>query len=296
MADKVRVYQGVRVKTTVKQLLQRHRARLATRKRVRKMSETCLDLHTLCASTLPNVAMEAPPMKLPAPCGPAAHLRSPASFCLDNASISQQPFADVVMFNNNNNNNNNNNYYYNNYYYNYYNNNDTCLPAFPPWSLAADHDDLVHEMASCSSPESLKLCSPADSLSSSSPSSCYDSPPRMDNNYSGFMSQQPDLHHTSCLPSDTSCLPCDTSCLPHNTSCLPHNTSCLPHATSCLPHATSCLPHATSCLPHTTSCLPHNTSCLPHYSSYYPNTESSYCVQREENCYKINTDMSYNVL
>ncbi|XP_061775343.1 colorectal cancer associated 2 [Nerophis ophidion] len=275
MADKVRVYQGVRVKTTVKQLLQRHRARLATRKRVRKMSETCLDLQTLSASTLPNVAMEAPPMNPPAPCGAAAHLRSPASSCLDNASSSQQPFAEVVMFNNNNNNNNNKYYYYNNYYYNYYNNNDTCLPAFPPWSLAADHEDLVHEMGSCSSPESLKLCSPADSLSSSSPSSCYDSPPRMDNNYSGFMSEQPDLHHASWLP-------CDTSCLPHNTSCLPHTTSCLPHTTSWLPH--------------NTSCLPLTTSCLPDYSSYYPNTDSSYCVQREENCYKINTDMSYNVL
>lgn len=64
----------------------------------------------------------------------------------------------------------------------------------------------------CSSPESLKLCnpmdpnsySPQDSFSSSS-SSCYDSPTRMESSYSGFTSEH--FHYQHCTPQDCYCMP-----------------------------------------------------------------------------------------
>nr|XP_057936064.1 colorectal cancer associated 2 [Doryrhamphus excisus] len=227
MSDKGRVYQGVRVKTTVKELLQRHRAREASRKKVKTISQACLDLQALCASTLPNVSMEAPPVDPPAdpgPCGAAAHLLRPANDTQELHSslwCNQQPFGDTMNYNNYN---NNNYYYYNT---------DTCLPAFPPWSLA-DNEDFV--MALCSSPESLKLCSPADSFSSSSSSSCYDSPPRMESCFGGFTSE-------------------DCSCPP-----------------------------------------PQESFCAPQGSSYYTQYTDFYSFPAEENYYKTNTDMCYNVL
>ncbi|XP_054650541.1 colorectal cancer associated 2 [Dunckerocampus dactyliophorus] len=228
MSDKGRVYQGVRVKTTVKELLQRHRAREANRKKVKTISQACLELQALCASTLPNVALEAPPVNPPVDPGPrsaAAHLLRPASDIQERQSsfwCNQQPFGDTT--------NNYNNTYNNNYYYN----TDTCLPALPPWSLPAENDDFV--MALCSSPESLKLCSPADSFSSSPSSSCYDSPPRMESSFSGFTSE-------------------DCSCLP-----------------------------------------PQESFCAPQCSSYYTQYTDFYSFPTEENCYKMSTDMCYNVL
>lgn len=70
---------------------------------------------------------------------------------------------------------------------------------------------------SCSSPESLKFChpvdpnsySPQDSFSSSSSSSCYNSPSRMESGHSGFTSEH--LHYQHCTPQDCYCLP---SCWP----------------------------------------------------------------------------------
>lgn len=50
-ADKPRVYQGVRVKTTVKELLQRHRAREANRKKVKTVIP--LSAHISHATVLP---------------------------------------------------------------------------------------------------------------------------------------------------------------------------------------------------------------------------------------------------
>lgn len=69
--------------------------------------------------------------------------------------------------------------------------------------------------AACSSPESLNFCnlvdpncySPQDSFSSSSSSSCYDSPTRMESGYGGFASERFHLPH--CNMQDCYCLsPC----------------------------------------------------------------------------------------
>nr|XP_054598889.1 colorectal cancer associated 2 [Nothobranchius furzeri]XP_054598890.1 colorectal cancer associated 2 [Nothobranchius furzeri] len=83
----------------------------------------------------------------------------------------------------------------------------TSLPSLPtssplPWSqgLSSDADFYGHGMAVCSSSESLTLCnpmdpnsySPQDSFSSSS-SSCYDSPTRMESSYHSFPSDP--YHH-----------------------------------------------------------------------------------------------------
>lgn len=66
--------------------------------------------------------------------------------------------------------------------------------------------------APCSFPESLKLCnpmdpnsySPQDSFSSSS-SSCYDSPTRMESSYTAFTSEH--FHYQHCNLQDCYCLP-----------------------------------------------------------------------------------------
>lgn len=51
-ADKPRVYQGVRVKTTVKELLQRHRAREASSKKVKTVTLTPVFSHLALLSSL----------------------------------------------------------------------------------------------------------------------------------------------------------------------------------------------------------------------------------------------------
>lgn len=66
---------------------------------------------------------------------------------------------------------------------------------------------------SCSSPESLKFYhpvdpnsySPQDSFSSSSSSSCYNSPSRMESGHSGFTNEH--FHYQHCTPQDCYCLP-----------------------------------------------------------------------------------------
>uniref|UniRef100_A0A8P4K295 Lnc RNA pou2af1 n=1 Tax=Dicentrarchus labrax TaxID=13489 RepID=A0A8P4K295_DICLA len=66
--------------------------------------------------------------------------------------------------------------------------------------------------APCSSPESLKLCnpvdhnsySPQDSFSSSSSSSCYDSPTRMEPSYHGVTSDH--YHYQHCNRQDCYCM------------------------------------------------------------------------------------------
>lgn len=66
--------------------------------------------------------------------------------------------------------------------------------------------------APCSFPESLKLCnpmdpnsySPQDSFSSSSSSSCYDSPTRMESGYAAYTSEH--FHYQHCNLQDCYCL------------------------------------------------------------------------------------------
>ncbi|XP_057695747.1 colorectal cancer associated 2 [Corythoichthys intestinalis] len=84
-------------------------------------------------------------------------------------------------------------------------------PSFPTsWShdLASDSDNYGHGLAPSSSPESLKLCSPLDhnsyspqdSFSSSSASSCYDSPTRMECNFISHASEN--YHNQHCTLQD----------------------------------------------------------------------------------------------
>ncbi|XP_041662844.1 colorectal cancer associated 2 [Cheilinus undulatus] len=227
-ADKPKVYQGVRVKTTVKELLQRHRAREANSKKVKTISQACLDLQELCASTFPNRYVDPPPAVPQSAdsdnCGARALQLRTASFPFsDSCSIqmhenvfddNQQQLGDMMLPSN---------------AYSGSNNHSTPVgcggyttplptrPTFPlPWchGLSSDADYYGQEMAPCSSPESLKLCnpidpnsySPQDSFSSSSSSSCYDSPTRMGSSFHGdFASEH--YHYQNCNPQDCYCLP-----------------------------------------------------------------------------------------
>ncbi|XP_022623808.1 colorectal cancer-associated protein 2 [Seriola dumerili] len=244
LSDKPRVYQGVRVKTTVKELLQRHRAREANSKKLKTISQACLELQDLCASTLPNFVpspryVDPPPAATTATtittitpadasssCGARAlQLRTapypvPAtnSACNttqmqgDTFNDIQQQFGDVMLPGNCYSNSSSNNNIGGGGGYN------TSLPpppAFPlPWchGLSSDADYYGNGMAPCSSPELLKLCSPVDHNSyspqdsfSSSSSSCYDSPTRMESSYHGFPSEH--YHYQHCTLQDCYCLP-----------------------------------------------------------------------------------------
>ncbi|XP_051254023.1 colorectal cancer associated 2 [Dicentrarchus labrax] len=232
-ADKPRVYQGVRVKTTVKELLQRHRAREASRKKVKTtISQACLDLQDLCATHFASRYVDPPPAVPTAEasgCERALQLRA-ASFPFPDSSCSiqlqestfndiQQQFGDTMLPSNG-------------YSGNYNNNSSTgggggggggggynaSLPPPPtlplPWchGLSSDADYYGPGMAPCSSPESLKLCnpvdhnsySPQDSFSSSSSSSCYDSPTRMEPSYHGVTSDH--YHYQHCNRQDCYCM------------------------------------------------------------------------------------------
>ncbi|XP_077397965.1 colorectal cancer associated 2 [Festucalex cinctus] len=282
MSDKPRVYQGVRVKTTVKELLQRHRAREANRKKAKTISQACVDLQALCAPTTPSSYVEAPaapPLVDPATCGSTAPPPSPpassSSFPGNGCSIqaqesgfacSQQPFGDMMVptdcyggSNNNNNNNNNNN-------------SDGCynssvhLPAsFPlPWShgLALDSDNYGHGLAPCSSPESQKLSSPVDhnshspqdSFSSSSSSSCYNSPTRMECNLISYSSEFFHHHHHS----------------QHGQHCTLQDCYCLPQCWA----------------------DPQESFGAPECAAYYPPADCAYPCVMEENYFKSNFAMS----
>ncbi|XP_037632384.1 colorectal cancer associated 2 [Sebastes umbrosus] len=226
MCDNPRVYQGVRVKTTVKELLQRLRAREANSKTVKTIvSQACSDLQDLCASTFPSRYVDPPP---PPPaispadsssCGARGLQLRAASFPVADSSCNmqesafhdiQQQFGDMMLPSNGYSGNNNNTTGSASSY-------NTSLPpppSFPlPWchGLSSDADYYGHGMAPCSSPESLQLCnpmdhnsySPQDSFSSSS-SSCYDSPTRMESSYYGFPSEH--YHYQHCNLQDCHCL------------------------------------------------------------------------------------------
>ncbi|XP_068601904.1 colorectal cancer associated 2 [Brachionichthys hirsutus] len=216
-ADKPRVYQGVRVKTTVKELLQRHRAREANSKKVKTISQACLDLQDLCTSTFPGRYTDPPPTAPPGDangCSAQAFQMRSDSFPFLESSCSiqmqenifndiQQQFGDMTLPSNG-----------------FSGNNITPLPPPPnfpsPWchGLSSDADYYGHGMAPFSSPESLKLCNPADhnsyspqgsfsSSSSSSSSSCFDSPTRIMSSYRGFTSEH--FHYQHCNVQDCYC-------------------------------------------------------------------------------------------
>ncbi|KAM3616823.1 uncharacterized protein V6R79_024032 [Siganus canaliculatus] len=227
---KPRVYQGVRVKTTVKELLQRLRAREANSKKVKTIPQACLDPPELCASTIPSRYADPPTAVSPVDASNYARvfqLRAaaspfPESSCnmqMEAAAAGdvQQQFGDMMLPGNG---------------YSY----SASLPPPPslplPWCHGLSSDVDYYGMAPCSSPESLNLCnpmdpnsySPQDSFSSSS--SCYDSPPRMESSYHGTTSEH--FHSQHCSFQDCYCL---SHCWPSQQESFPapeYSTYCPP--------------------------------------------------------------------
>ncbi|MEQ2277634.1 hypothetical protein XENORESO_005611, partial [Xenotaenia resolanae] len=212
---KPRVYQGVRVKTTVKELLQRHRAREASSK---KLQTVYLEQKELCASISSSRHEDPPPAAPPVDTGSRApQLRAP-SFPVPDSACSlhvpasefsgpqqhQHQFGNVMLPSNG---------------YSFsprravdYN---SPLPTSSPlpWSHAfsSDVDFYGQETAAYSSLESLMPCNPLDNNSyspqdsfSSSSSSCYDSPTRMESSLHSFPSENYPYQHCSphqdCVP------------------------------------------------------------------------------------------------
>nr|XP_046244357.1 colorectal cancer associated 2 [Scatophagus argus] len=276
MSDKPRVYQGVRVKTTVKELLQRHRAREANSKKVKTISQACLDFQDPCASTFPSRYVEPPTAALPQDansCGTRALQLLAASFDFPDNSCNiqmqesaindiQQQFGDMMLPGNGYSGNNNSigggggGCSYN-----------APLPPPPnlplPWchGLSSDADYYGQGTAPCSSLESLKRCiptdhdsySPQDSFSSSS--SCYDSPTRMESSFFGFTSEH--YHYQHCNLQDCYCLP----------HCWPGQQE---------------------------------SFSAPEYAPHYTSTDYPYAFPVEESYFKrdwqLSSEMSYNVL
>ncbi|XP_024865772.1 colorectal cancer associated 2 [Kryptolebias marmoratus] len=213
MSEKPRVYQGVRVKTTVKELLKRHRAQEANS---RKLQTAYLELKELYAPVFPSRHEDTSPAAPAASvCSGGSRAAPPraASFPLPDGSCSlqmqvsafndvQQQYGDVMMPSNGYNNSNpKGDLSYNPPLHH-------GLTSSPlPWShgLSSDADYYGHGMAACSSSESLtrnnlmdpNSYSPQDSFSSSS-SSCYDSPTRMESSHHSFPSES--YHYQHCSP------------------------------------------------------------------------------------------------
>uniref|UniRef100_UPI003AAD24EF colorectal cancer associated 2 n=1 Tax=Centroberyx gerrardi TaxID=166262 RepID=UPI003AAD24EF len=270
VGNKPRVYQGVRVKTTVKELLQRQRAREADSKKVKTISQTCMDIQDLCASTFPGRYMDATAAGHVADTSGggarALQLRAASFPVLDGAcgiqmqesafNDNQQQFVDVMLPGNGYSNNDNGNSYSASL---------LPLPSFPlPWShgLSSDADYYGHGMAPSSPPDSLKLSSPVDHNSyspqdsfSSSSSSCYNSPTRMESSYHNFTPEHYHYQH-----------------------CNLHDCYCLPH----------CWPAQQESFP------------APDYAPYYGPTDYPYACPVEENYFKrdfpMGSEMCYNVL
>nr|XP_020476378.1 uncharacterized protein C11orf53 homolog [Monopterus albus] len=260
-----KVYQGVRVKITVKELLQRRRAREANSKKVKT---------DICGSTFPSRYVD-PPLPIPeegaSTCDARALQLRTAAFPVPNSSCSiqmqggtlnqiQQQTGDMMLPSNGYSVNNNNSIGGGSY--------TASLPpppTFPlPWchGLSSDADYYGHEMAPCSSSESLKLLStmdqssysPQDSFSSSS-SSCYDSPTRMESSFHGFTSE--DFHYQHFNLQDCFSLPYCWSGQQESFS-------------------------------------------APEYTPYYNPTDYSYACPVEDNYFKrdlhMSSEMCYNVL
>ncbi|XP_021169918.2 colorectal cancer-associated protein 2 [Fundulus heteroclitus] len=272
MSEKPKVYQGVRVKTTVKELLQRHRAREASRK---KLQTVYLEQKELCAPIPPSRHEDPPPATPPANMGSRAPQLHAPSFPVPDSSCSlhlqasgfndpqqqqqyqQQQFGDMMLPNND--------YSFSPRGLMDYN---SPLPPLPtssplPWSHAhsSDVDYYGQGMAAYSSSESLTLCnppdhnsySPQDSVSSSS-SSCYDSPTRMESSFHSFPSEIYPYQH----------------CGPHQ-DCV---ASCWPAQQESIP--------------------------VPEYPPYYDPTDYPYIQPEEETYFRkdfpLGSEMCYNVL
>ncbi|KAK2847488.1 hypothetical protein Q5P01_010487 [Channa striata] len=230
------------------------------------------DLQDVCASIYPSRYVDPPSAFPPADasgCGARALQPRTASFPVQDGSCTthmqvgtlnemQQQFGDTLLashgYSGNSNNSNNNNISNTTGGGDY----SASLPPPPslplPWchGLSSDADYYGHEMAPCSPPESLKLCSPMhhnsyspqDSFSSSS-SSCYDSPTRMESSYHGFASE----HYQHCSVQDCYCLP----------HCWPGQQESFP---------------------------------APEYAPYYNPTDYPYTYPVEEDCFKRDLQMS----
>ncbi|XP_029965340.1 colorectal cancer associated 2 isoform X2 [Salarias fasciatus] len=222
------VYQGVRVKVTVKEMLERKRAREADKKRLRMVSPPCLDLQELCAPAFPSPsgAYVDPPAAIqqpaPASCGapalppPVAHYAAPDGVQAQPGGFDclQAQFGDGMMpgfgYSDNKNTTSSSNSSSNS------SGGFSYSPPLPP--LTASPQPWSHElsphadycgMGSYSSDESLAPYnhwdyyspSPQDSFSSSSSSSssCYSSPTRLESSQQlGFMSEP--FHRQQCSP------------------------------------------------------------------------------------------------
>ncbi|XP_055082071.1 colorectal cancer associated 2 [Periophthalmus magnuspinnatus] len=221
MSDKSKVYPGVRVKTTVRELLQRHRAREANRTHAKPLvSQACLDLQELSASLYPTA---------PAPVSDLSSLQVsyPASYSVSE-SLSSSQTQDLNTYNNNfqhqlwdavlPGNSGPGNHLHPHIYQHQQNppqhHSGQHQPGLPPsWNqaLSSDADYYGPGMTSCSPADSLKMCSPEDhsgysphnsfsSSSSTSSSSCYDSPSRLE---SSFCSPEPYLYTQHYLSQDS---------------------------------------------------------------------------------------------
>ncbi|CAL8350651.1 unnamed protein product [Lota lota] len=222
MSDKPRVYQGVRVKTTVKELLQRHRAREADDKDL-AVSQSCMDIPSLCVG-LSTIQSK---YRLYTRHSCVAHSTNSAFASIYHYVDATVMQADAVYSVQQQ----GNNVYYQQHQYvdgilpatNGYGadigGNGTILTpsAFPSLPGAqgqfSPEADYYNGMAASSSPDSVKFSSPVDhnsyspqhsSYSSSSSSSCYDSPTRVDPGHHGFPAVD-HCHYQHCTFTDCYC-------------------------------------------------------------------------------------------
>ncbi|CAL8336160.1 unnamed protein product [Boreogadus saida] len=202
MSDKPRVYQGVRVKTTVKELLQRHRARAADDKDP-AVSQGCLDIPSLCVglSSLQNDRERG--------VGVVAVTSSYQDHYVDTSVLQADAEYSVQLTGSDG-------YYQQHQYVD-----GVVLPTadrygadigghlplltpstFPlPGAQLSPEADYYNGMAASSSPDSVQISSPVEHNSyspqhssySSSSSSSYDSPTRVEPGYQGF----PALDHSN---------------------------------------------------------------------------------------------------
>ncbi|KAF7645679.1 hypothetical protein LDENG_00199980, partial [Lucifuga dentata] len=185
--------------------------RVANSKKVKTISQVCFELQDLCASTFPNVpdgiGGSARALQLRAATFPA-----PDSSCSIQTRHSafndfQQQFGDVMLPSNG--------YSCTETGGSSYSASMAAHSTFPlPSShgLPSDTDCHGHGVAPSSPPDSLRLSSPVDHSSyspqdsfSSSSSSCYDSPIRMESSFRGFGSEH--YHYQHCNLQDCFCLP-----------------------------------------------------------------------------------------
>ncbi|KAK7883172.1 hypothetical protein WMY93_029346 [Mugilogobius chulae] len=213
------LYQGVRVKNPVKELLQKHRAREANRKNAKTiLSQACLDLQELSASLYPTPPAPVPDvnnLQVPYSSSYSVHESPSTSQTQDlNYNYFQHQLWDATLPGNNVPSNNFHQHIYQHQQHPQQLHSGLQTPGLPSSynpGLSSDADYYGPGMTSCSPADSLKMCSPEDhnsysphdsfsSSSSTSSSSCYDSPSRLE---SSFCSPEPHPYtqHYSSLDS-----------------------------------------------------------------------------------------------